>query len=231
MAGGIVMGVALVAAAAGGGGTDVALRPVVEVRSAQLRVGDLVAARDGALPARIADLVVARLPRGASALVLPARDLAALVRRRVPGLRVAAPAGETVRIRAAFAAAPARSHGGCFAAAAAIPAGAAVTAGDVIATACRDARPAALRYDRGGLAVARAALPAGAYLGRLAALPRDAIGKGTPLTLRSAAGPVTVERAVTTMQSGRSGGRLFVRDAQGKVFAAPLALAGGEGGR
>ena len=46
------MGVALVAAAAGGGGTDVALRPVVEIRSAQLRVGDLVAARDGALPAR-----------------------------------------------------------------------------------------------------------------------------------------------------------------------------------
>ena len=214
------MGVALAVAAAGGAG-DVALRPMVEVRSAQLRVGDLVAAREGALPAGIAELVVARLPHGATTLALPARDVAALVRRRVPGLRISAPAGEL----------PARIGGGCFAAAAAIPAGAAVKAGDVVAAECRGTVPAALRYDRDGLAVARAALPAGAYLGRLAALPRDAIGKGTPLTLRSAAGPVTVERAVTTMQSGRPGARLFVRDGEGKVFAAPLALVDKEGGR
>ncbi|MDF2385701.1 hypothetical protein JMG10_29820 [Nostoc ellipsosporum NOK] len=225
------MGLALAVAAAGGAAGDVALRPMVEVRSAQLRVGDLVAAREGALPARVADLVVARLPHGATALALPARDIAALVRRRVPGLRVSAPAGEMVRIRATIAALPARVGGSCFAAAAALPAGAAVKAGDVIAAECRGTMPAALRYDRDGLAVTRAALPAGAYLGRLATLPRDAIGKGTPLTLRSAAGPVTVERAVTTMQSGRSGARLFVRDGEGKVFAAPLALVDKEGGR
>lgn len=225
------MGVALVVAAAGGGAGDVALRPMVEVRSVQLRIGDLVTARGGALPARIADLVAARLPHGATALVLPARDVAALVRRRVPGLRVSAPAGEMIRIRATIAALPARIGGGCFAAAAALPAGAAVKTGDVVAAECRGTLPAAVRYDRDGLAVTRAALPAGAYLGRLATLPRDAIGKGTPLTLRSAAGPVTVERAVTTMQSGRSGARLFVRDGEGKVFAAPLALVDKEGGR
>ncbi|NWN13179.1 hypothetical protein GY655_25765, partial [Escherichia coli] len=82
------MGLALVAAMAGDGAVDVTVRPVVRLGSAQLRVGDLVTARDGSLPARIADLVVARLPRGAAVLALPARDLAALVRRRVPGLRV-----------------------------------------------------------------------------------------------------------------------------------------------
>ncbi len=225
------MGLALVAAMAGDGAVDVTVRPVVRLGSAQLRVGDLVTARDGSLPARIADLVVARLPRGAAVLALPARDLAALVRRRVPGLRVSLPATETVRIRVAIAAGPGHDPGACFAAATRIPAGAAVTAGDVIAATCRGTTPATLRYGRDGLAVTRDALPAGAYLGRVAALPRNAIGKGAPLTLRSVAGPVTVERRVTTMQPGRAGARLFVRDAEGKVFAAPLALAGQEGAR
>ncbi|WP_448661566.1 hypothetical protein ACG3SL_12950 [Sphingomonas sp. CJ20] len=223
MAGHLVTALAIAAAPAGGA-QEAVLKAAVQVRAAELRVGDLVKVRGGGLPVRIASLVVARLPRGATALDLPAATLATLVRRRVPGLRIAAPAG-TVRIRATLAKPAAPDGRGCFAAAFAVPASRAVAAGDVVATECRDVAPARLRYAQGGLAVARAALPAGSYLGRLAALPGRAIAPGAALTLRSQAGPVTIERAVTAMQPGLSGKRLFVRDAEGKVFAVPLALA------
>lgn len=53
------------------------------------------------------------------------------------------------------------------------------------------------------------------------------IAAGTPLTLRSVAGPVAIERPVTTLQPGRAGRSVFVRDGQGQVFAAPLAMEGG----
>lgn len=63
-----------------------------------------------------------------------------------------------------------------------------------------------------------AARPAGAA-------PAAPLAAGTTLTLRSVTGPVTIERAVTTLQPGRSGRRVFVRDGAGQVFAAPLVLA------
>lgn len=113
---------------------------------------------------------------------------------------------------------------GCFATSRDVPAGASLSARDVTAAPCRtDAARARLRYDRdGGVVVAAAALPAGTYLGRLAPLMEAFVAKGAVLTLRSSAGPVTVERQVTAMQAGRAGGRVFVRDSSGKVFAAPL---------
>ncbi|MES2442132.1 MAG: hypothetical protein V4574_04825 [Pseudomonadota bacterium] len=115
---------------------------------------------------------------------------------------------------------------GCFAAARDVPAGAPLAAADLTAVACRDdAARAPLRYDRaGGVPVTAAAIAQGTYLGHVVALAEGRVAKGESLTLRSTAGPVTIERAVVAMQPGRSGGRVFVRDAEGKVFAAPLAL-------
>ena len=81
------MGLALVAAMAGDGAVDVTVRPVVRLGSAQLRVGDLVTARDGSLPARIADLVEMLAARGggyAQALGDPARLRAAIDQRFAP---------------------------------------------------------------------------------------------------------------------------------------------------
>jgi hypothetical protein len=43
------------------------------------------------------------------------------------------------------------------------------------------------------------------------------------MTLVSRAGPVTIERPVTALQSGSVGRRVFVRDSRGHVFAAPVA--------
>ena len=72
-------------------------------------------------------------------------------------------------------------------------------------------------------------LAAGTYLGRISAPPGVAVDKGAKLTLVATAGPVRVSREVVALQAGRPGGRLFVRDAEGNVTSAPLAVRDGDG--
>lgn len=56
-----------------------------------------------------------------------------------------------------------------------------------------------------------------------APLPAPKVARGDAMTLIARSGAVTIERQVAAMQSGRAGGRVFVRDAEGRVFAAPVA--------
>ncbi|MCX8475453.1 MAG: flagella basal body P-ring formation protein FlgA [Sphingomonas sp.] len=119
--------------------------------------------------------------------------------------------------------------GDCFEAVRTLSAGAPIRAEDVMAVACDGKRDAvAVRYDRSArAALPVAAVPTGGYLGRISVLPSGAVVKGERLTLRSSAGPVVIEREVTALQSGRSGERIFVQDANGAVFAAALLLSPG----
>lgn len=229
--GGIALATALAVAtpAVVGAENPVMLRLQVVLKTAELRVGDLVELRGARLPARVADMIVLRLPTGESVLDLPAEQAAALVRRRVPSLRPAITPGAVVHVRQGSAPARAAVQGNCFVAVSGIAAGAVLTTADVAKADCQAAPVTRLRYDRAGLVLSGEAMPAGAYLGRLPALPERAVGKGVSLTLRSRSGPVTIERSVTAMQPARSGGKLFVRDESGSVFAAPLTLAGGQG--
>lgn len=115
--------------------------------------------------------------------------------------------------------------GQCYATARGVAAGEALVAADLTPVPCKRAARAPLRYDAAARApVATAALPPGTYLGRVVPGAEAQIPVGTELTLRSSAGVVTIERRVTSMQPGRSGGRVFVRDSEGKVFAVPLVL-------
>lgn len=191
-----------------------------------LRVGDLVNAERARLPARLAELVIARLPDDRGTFRMPGETAAALVRRRVPALHPISAPGTAVQID--LPAPPARVTlvGRCFAAGAPLTAGSALTRADITETACQPVRPARLRYAAAGIVFAAESIESGAYLGRLPRLPEAAIGKGAALTLRSSAGPVTIERPVIALQAAQSGGRLFVRSTEGDVFAAPLGLAG-----
>lgn len=113
----------------------------------------------------------------------------------------------------------------CLATRRALAAGEPVAAPDVAVAPCPDQPTRAVRYDRRArTSVATRSLPAGSALGRVAVTPDRVIASGTPLTLRSVTGPVTVERAVLTLQTGRSGERVFVRDTSGAVFSVPLQL-------
>lgn len=109
----------------------------------------------------------------------------------------------------------------CFASSRDLSAGSVLSADDVAVTPCQSvSQRAPLRYDRlAGAPVTAATIPAGTYLGRLAPLAQIRIEKGQRLTLRSASGPVVIEREVVAVQPGVPGGRVFVSDASGRVFS------------
>jgi hypothetical protein len=193
----------------------------IAIAGVQLRLGDLAALDGfealGGSPHRAR--TIAALPAGRERFVTTRGALAALAQRRFPALRlVVARGGDEVAIRRPP---PARPVSGCFESAAPITTGAAVTPADVSALPCRPGQqPALLRFDRrAGLATAARAIDAGTYLGRLALPPAAGVAPGGELTLISSVGSVTISRPVVALQAGRSGSRLFVRDADGEVFS------------
>ncbi len=113
----------------------------------------------------------------------------------------------------------------CYEAARPVAAGPILVEADVRRVPCASAPKRPLRFDRvDHVIVVGEALQAGDYLGPVAPLPSQAVVRGMPLVVRSSAGPAVIERAVTAMQSGRAGQRIFVRDATGTIFSAPLAI-------
>jgi hypothetical protein len=200
----------------------------VEVAAREVRIADVarIGGLDRASRARLGRTVIAVLPDGRSEVTLSRKALAALVRRGVPGLDVAAGGEGAIRIRAiGLPAAPPKAAGECKELAAPVARGALLAAADARSVPCDGNAPQhAVQYDRRhGVVRAAADLPAGAYLGRVA-LPAEAgIERGAALTLVSTVGPVRIEREVVAVQPARPGGKIFVRDEEGGTFAAPLA--------
>ncbi len=124
------------------------------------------------------------------------------------------------------AAMPASPAPACFVAARDLPARVGLVKQDLSPVLCRaELSRARIRYDRArGMPIAAEAIAVGTYLGRIAVFSPGRVEKGAAMTLRSTAGPVTIERTVITMQPAKSGGRVFVRDSEGKVFAAPISM-------
>lgn len=197
------------------------LAPTVTVDTRVVTVGDLVRdARGRRLAGPTAAIVVLRLPSGRYRATLPAPAVAALVKRRLPSLSIGGVGGITIVSRRLGSAPPA-----CWASVRAMQAGEAVTVRDAVPSPCGSTTAVAVFRPGGNtMPIVRDGIPAGASLGRLLPMPADRVMAGAALTLRSVSGPVTIERAVTTLQPGRSGRRVFVRDSEGQVFAAPLAL-------
>lgn len=169
---------------------------------------------------RLGVVEIARLPIGRDRLSLSRRAIATLVRRAVPGIAVERGDARIVTFR--YVRRADAGEGTCQVTSAALAAGAAVTRAQVMAGPCAPA--AGVRYDAArGSVVASRDLPAGSPLGRLIVPSAASVARGDAMTLVSRAGPVTVERSVTALQSGREGRRVFVRDSRGHVFAAPVA--------
>jgi len=215
----ILTGALLAAASAAPGAASVAPAAQVALHERVIRVRDVV--RDSGLTTKERGRVIARLPAGAASVMLPRRAVAALVHRAVPRLTFATTSGVTV-FRLAPTKAPARA---CLALARPLARGAAIGAADVAPAACKNATAIPARFAAGAWR-ATADLALGTYLGpvRLAASP--GVRKGTALQLISTAGPVRIVRPVTAMQDGHDGGRVFVRDADGDVFAAAVQAGG-----
>ena len=112
---------------------------------------------------------------------------------------------------------------GCLALTRPLARGATITKDMVAPVACRDQAPAPLAFDRAsGLVLATRDLDAGAYLGRTIVSDLPGVDKGATLMLVSTQGAVRIERPVTAIQPSR-GGRVFVRDGDGQIYAASVA--------
>lgn len=197
------------------------IAPAVTVDRRAVTIGDLVRTADGRpLTGPTAALVALRLRIGQRQVVLPAETLAALVRRRAPTLVVTGSGSVTIVARSAAAIRPS----GCWRSVRPMAAGATITFGDVAAAPCDISVVTVGRAPGSNALRLSASVPADAPLGRFVPAPTGHVATGTSLTLRSVRGPVAIERPVTTLQPGRSGRSVFVRDGAGQVFAAPLAL-------
>lgn len=180
---------------------------------------------------RMGSRVIATLPPGRSLVRLDRRALRDLARRRTGGLSIAGADTGVVTIR--YQGPPSGPVlATCWEAATPIAAGAAIQPADLAPTDCSsEAALAPLRYERvSGLVRAAADIAPGAKLGRLELGAAPAVESGAAMTLTSSVGPVSISRPVQALQAGRSGRRIFVRDADGSIFSIRLA-ADGEGGR
>lgn len=197
----------------------------IVLRDRHIRVRDVAAGMDRYEPGRndSASLVIASVPEGVVATTLSRRAIASLIARRLPGVRVdigSATGSVTFRLTARQPAA----GSACQALAEARAAGQPVTADQLRAAPCAGADPHALRFDRtSAQLVAAVDLAEGAKVGRVAPPPTPAIRRGEALRLIAREGPVVVERPVTAMQAGRVARAVFVRDADGQVFAVRVA--------
>jgi hypothetical protein len=174
--------------------------------------------------AAIGALVIARLDR--SSTVLTRAAIANLVRRRAPALTVAPDATSSgVIVIARERQTPSPAAAACAEAILPIGAGEVLTSRNVRTAPCAAMAPLSqdVRYDReDGVARARAPIAAGDSLGRLMAPPSLAAEAGEMLTFEVRMGPALIERTVEALQAS-TGGAVFVRDADGAVFSAPLA--------
>jgi hypothetical protein len=216
---------ALLSALALSGGCALTEARDVSLRDYNIRVRDLVSSDCGAASnPNVRDAVVASVPSGRKSVVLGQAALARLVHRRVPGI-VLGSNDDAARVtfhvpaaRVAIDAAP------CFATATTIAAGDAINGSDLTSVPCGNNAAAPIAYDRTyGLTRAGADIGAGGYLGHLNVPPERLPDTGDRLTIVATEGATRIERPVTAAQPASRASELFVRDAEGHVFAAPLA--------
>jgi flagella basal body P-ring formation protein FlgA len=178
---------------------------------------------------RLGGRVVAALPGGRGAEVISRGALTQLLHRQT-GLAVTGGRDGTLRLRAAAPASqPIRLP--CWAAAKPIRAGAVIGADSVEQADCAGSEgPRLMRFDAAAAAVrAIADIAAGTPLGRMSAPSMAPVERGAELTLTSAVGPVALSRPVRALQTGRSGRRMFVLDADGQVLSVPVRQSEGDG--
>lgn len=198
--------------------------PVITISDDELTLADVVSLDCIAEDRRqtLAQLPIATLNAGA--VELTRAGLASLVHRRLPALDVETGDGDAIVRVTRRAPSPQRT---CYVATAPFAAGEAIGPGALERAPCPDSSTSAsVRYDRDhGVMRARANIAPGDNLGPLMAAPVLRAERGETLSLRVAEGPVVIERPVEALQPS-TGDAIFVKDAEGHVFSAPLVEAG-----
>lgn len=204
-------------------------RPEVELTSRDIRLGDVadLAGVPVALQPAARTLVVGRVPRDRTDIVLSVSRLSARVRALAPALSPYLPAapsgGIHIRLASSLGSGDEPPVLGCMRVNRRVPAGAAIGPEDVAPSAC-GVRP------RAGSVAYRPALGLGLAVRDLEpgeeirAIPQDtlaAVKAGDALTVTARVGPVTVERRARALRPAQPGKPVLVAGEDGQVFQAP----------
>lgn len=211
----------------------IAFDSTAQSRGGDIRLADVadLSGLPKALQARAAALTLTRAPRGPRRLTVSRRWLGERAKALMPALGPWLPSSPEglvdVRVEGASSSQTRPPFGDCSVLKRNTVTGAAPTSDDFETSACSPSKlTRAFRFDAAtGSARAVRDLSAGEVV---AALPASAIASvipGQKLFLTTRVGPVEVDREVTALQPARSGGALFVRTQDGKIFsvAAPVA--------
>lgn len=207
--------------------------PVSEARTVLLggrdiTLGDIASTMGtGADPA----WVVSRMAEGRSEMLLSAGRREQLVRRRVPGIALPLLQEGPVRFQLDPKSLPERpaDETGCLLLKTSAPRGTFLSRSDLAEGECAgDQARQSVVFDRNaGTLRSVEDLPAGTAFGMLQLPEAGLVQPGTQMQLVVREGPVTVSREVETLQPALPGRPVFVRTADGEIFAAPLTSAGG----
>lgn len=174
------------------------------------------------------NLVVARLPRGQSAVELDEDARRSLLRSRLPGSALTLRHDGPLRIRKLARGSTPPASQLCYITSADIPAGVFLSPADVEQVPCDASRQSRrLVHERLGPAAhtapyARAEIPAGSNLGPVRIPEIAPVAAGSKAVFRTSEGPVVIEREVVTLQSARPGDSLFVKTGDGDVIVSRL---------
>jgi flagella basal body P-ring formation protein FlgA len=219
----VIVAATLMAAVSGAAVVVITAAPTVEVARREVRLSDVADLNKlhPSLRRRFGDRFIARISEGQSTVMVTRQELARLVRTSVPGLAPRAAPGSVI-----FSLTHSSHVAGniCSALTRPIKAGEAIAPADLTSIACQTrAKASILRFDRSdGVVRAASDLAAGTSLGRIVVPPPPLVQSGEHLTLMARSGPVSVQRPVTALQSGRDGQHIFVRDAEGQVSSVAL---------
>lgn len=202
----------------------------IVVNDRVLRLGDLIDARS--IPAAYRDAAlrvdIVRLGASEHALHLSADMVAHRIRVMVPALGIWARSNilssYTVTYRAAnkgqgLAVAPR-----CLRVLKSIDSGVPARSDDFAPASCEKLEPGAwfLWNPATRSAVTRRAMGEGTTVPRFPGYGDRSVYAGDRLAIRTQVGPVTIQRAVTALQSARTGQRLLVQAEDGTIFSGPM---------
>lgn len=190
----------------------------LQLQDRNIRLSDLVAVgtSDG-------NPVIARVPRGTNTLELSEADARRIIRNRLPLAQVDLAFEDSITLVAPPPASTLRT-GKCFVAESPIGKDEFITAALVTQAPCESGkRETNVGYDREArVPIAGDDIEAGEYLGAVRPVIEGRIAKGREVQLVTGAGPVTISRSVTTVQTAREGSNVFIRTNDGEVFPAPV---------
>lgn len=166
-------------------------------------------------------IIVARMPDGKTKVMLDVETARKLIRNHLPFTDFKLKFDKEIMLVTDD---DGPRLGTCYTASTAIASGQIIGLEHVASTSCNGEVPSSVvGFDQSALVpYATDEIAAGVFLGAIRPAADRVLAKGESVSLVTGGSEVTITRSVTTLQTGREDGSVFVETSDGTVFSAPL---------